>query len=70
MNKMIYISRNKVVRMALMAVAMLAIPALAHAQDGCTNSPENPTVVLAVVGFGGAFLASARARIKARRRSK
>jgi len=44
-----------------------------HAQGGeistgtCDDSPENPTIVLAVVGSAGAFLASARARIKARR---
>jgi XrtJ-associated TM-motif-TM protein len=41
-----------------------------HAQNGCENSPENPTAILAVVGSAGAFLASARARIKVRRRSK
>jgi XrtJ-associated TM-motif-TM protein len=40
-----------------------------HAQDGCAHSPENPTAILAVVGSAGAFFASARARIKARRRS-
>lgn len=40
-----------------------------HAQDGCENSPENPTVVLAVVGSAGAFYVSARARIKARKGS-
>jgi XrtJ-associated TM-motif-TM protein len=38
-----------------------------HAEDGCENSPENPTAILAVVGSAGAFLASARARVKARR---
>jgi XrtJ-associated TM-motif-TM protein len=41
-----------------------------HAQNGCANSPENPTAILAVVGSAGAFLASARARIKARRSTK
>jgi XrtJ-associated TM-motif-TM protein len=40
-----------------------------QAQNGCITSPENPTAVLAVVGSAGAFLASAHARIKARRRS-
>jgi XrtJ-associated TM-motif-TM protein len=46
-----------------------------HAQGGeittgtCDNSPENPTVILAVVGSAGAFLASARTRMKARRDS-
>jgi XrtJ-associated TM-motif-TM protein len=40
-----------------------------HAQDGCVTSPENPTAILAVVGTAGAFFTTARARIKARRRS-
>ena len=39
-----------------------------HAQNGCVTSPENPTAVLAVVGSAGAFFASARARIKSRRK--
>lgn len=37
--------------------------------DGCVNSPENPTAILAVVGSAGAFFVSVRARIKARRNS-
>ena len=50
-----------------------------HAQDGpsggvysgtCTESPENPTAILALLGSAGAFCVSARARIKARRDSK
>jgi XrtJ-associated TM-motif-TM protein len=46
----------------------VAIPL--HAQSGCTNSPENPTAILAVIGSAGALFASARARIRARRVSK
>jgi XrtJ-associated TM-motif-TM protein len=34
----------------------------AFAQGGCVNSPENPTVVLALVGSAGAALASIRNR--------
>ena len=49
---------------------MFAVTLPVHAQSGCTDSPENPTVVLALVGSAGAFLASARARFKARRNSK
>lgn len=49
---------------------MLAVTVSANAQGGCVNSPENPTVVLALVGSAGAFLSSARARFKARRNSK
>jgi XrtJ-associated TM-motif-TM protein len=48
---------------------LLAVALPLHAQGGCTSSPENPTAILAVVGSAGAFFASARARIKARRRS-
>ena len=55
----------------LVAVAlMLAVTVSANAQTGCVNSPENPTVVLGLVGSAGAFLASARARFKARRNAK
>jgi XrtJ-associated TM-motif-TM protein len=39
-----------------------------HAQTGCTDSPENPTAILAVVGSAAAFFVSARARIKSRRK--
>jgi XrtJ-associated TM-motif-TM protein len=46
---------------------LLAVALPLHAQTGCTNSPENPTAILAVIGSAGAFLASARVRIKARR---
>ena len=49
---------------------MLAVTVSANAQGGCVNSPENPTVVLALVGSAGAFLSSARARFKARRNSR
>jgi XrtJ-associated TM-motif-TM protein len=42
-----------------------------HAQaNGCADSPENPTAILAVVGGAGALFASVRARIKSRQRSK
>ncbi len=51
----------------LALLVSIALPL--HAQDGCVNSPENPTAILAVVGSAGVFFASARARIKARRRS-
>jgi XrtJ-associated TM-motif-TM protein len=55
----------------LAGIALLSSVALPlHAQDGCINSPENPTAILAVVGSAGAFFVSVRARIKARRNSK
>jgi len=40
-----------------------------RAQTGCTDSPENPTVVLALVGSAGALFSTVRARLKARRNS-
>jgi XrtJ-associated TM-motif-TM protein len=52
-----------------LALLLCAAALPLHAQDGCDNSPENPTAILAVVGSAGAFFVSARARIKARRRS-
>jgi XrtJ-associated TM-motif-TM protein len=49
---------------------LFAITLPLHAQaSGCTNSPENPTAILALVGSAGAFFATARIRIKARRSS-
>ncbi len=48
----------------LFAVVAAALPL--HAQVGCTNSPENPTIVLALIGTAGAFLASARRRFTKR----
>jgi XrtJ-associated TM-motif-TM protein len=61
---------TKSARMILGFALLLCIALPLHAQDGCTNSPENPTAILAVVGSAGAFFATARARIKARRSSK
>jgi XrtJ-associated TM-motif-TM protein len=43
---------------------MLALPL--HAQTGCDDSPEDPTIVLALVGGAGAIAASL---MRARRRS-
>lgn len=50
------------------AVLLSALPL--HAQGGCVNSPENPTVVLALVGSAGMFLASVRTRMRAGRNPK
>jgi XrtJ-associated TM-motif-TM protein len=35
-----------------------------HAQTGCTDSPEDSTVVLALVGSAGVLLSSLRARAR------
>ena len=53
----------------LFGLAVLAVAvAPMYGQDGCLNSPENPTVVLALVGSAGAVTASVRARLRARRK--
>ncbi len=48
------------------ALFLVAARAL-QAQTGCTDSPENPTVVLALVGGVGALFSAVRARMKGRR---
>ena len=68
MNKVVRISQKKIVWLASVAFMVMAAPMFAHAQTGCTDSPENPTAVLALVGCAGAFFASARQRLKARGR--
>ena len=49
-------------------VALLVVCSPMYAQNGCENSPENPTVVLALVGSAGAFVSAARTRLRARRK--
>ena len=48
---------------------ILAMALPLHAQTGCTDSPENPTVVLALVGAAGALFATVRSRLRMRRKS-
>ena len=47
---------------------LFLVAAPLHAQTGCTDSPENPTVVLVLLGGAGALFSATRARLKARRR--
>jgi len=56
-------------RALMVLIAVMCIPALLRAQTGCEDSPEDPTLVLALVASGGALIATARARFKARRNS-
>jgi XrtJ-associated TM-motif-TM protein len=46
---------------------MMLVAAPLRAQTGCTDSPENPTVVLALVGGAGALFSAVRTRMRARR---
>jgi XrtJ-associated TM-motif-TM protein len=44
------------------ALALLLFPALPlRAQSGCDDSPEDPTIVLALLGSAGACIAGLRA---------
>jgi XrtJ-associated TM-motif-TM protein len=45
----------------------LLVAAPLYGQTGCTDSPENPTVVLALVGSAGALFSAVRSRLKTRR---
>jgi XrtJ-associated TM-motif-TM protein len=54
---------------AVLGCALFLLAAMPlYAQTGCTDSPENPTVVLALVGGAGAMFSAVRAKIKARRK--
>lgn len=48
-------------------LALFALTLPLRAQSGCDDSPENPTVVLALVGGAGALWSTLRARMKSRR---
>jgi XrtJ-associated TM-motif-TM protein len=43
---------------------VLTIATPARAQNGCVNSPENPTAILALVGSAGGVLVAARNRMR------
>jgi XrtJ-associated TM-motif-TM protein len=60
--KIVRISQDKPVRIALVAIAVLTAPLVAHAQSGCTDSPENPKVVLVLLGGVGALFSAIRAK--------
>jgi XrtJ-associated TM-motif-TM protein len=45
---------------------LLLITVPLHAQTGCDDSPENPTLVLAIVGAAGALISTMRARYRSR----
>lgn len=47
-------------RISLLVLTLAAIALPVHAQDGCDDSPEDPTIVLALVAAAGAFVASVK----------
>ena len=60
---------NKSLRLLVWSALFVCVAAPLHAQTGCTDSPENPTVVLALVGSAAALFSTVRARASARRKS-
>jgi XrtJ-associated TM-motif-TM protein len=55
--------------LAMWCAIVLSVAVPLHAQDGCIDSPENPTIVLALAGSAGWFFSTMRLRSKARRKS-
>jgi len=47
-----------------LALAVMAVPA--HAQGGCDDSPENPTLILAGLASGAYAVSSLRNRLRGR----
>jgi XrtJ-associated TM-motif-TM protein len=48
---------------ALLSFVLLSAT-VAQAQSGCTNSPENPTALLGLLGAGGLFAARSRDKVR------
>jgi XrtJ-associated TM-motif-TM protein len=59
--------RNKTLTITALAF-FLAIALPAHAQGGCIDSPENPTLILAGLAGGAFAINSLRTRFRARRK--
>jgi XrtJ-associated TM-motif-TM protein len=61
-----FVDEGKEIRMIrrcclLLALMLAAVVLPVRAQGGCEDSPEDPTIVLALVGGAGALAASVRA---------
>ena len=53
----------------LIGVLLFACAFTLRAQGGCVDSPEDPAVVLALLGASGVVFSAIRGRVKARRGS-
>ena len=51
-------------RILTLTVLVLALPVALHAQNGCVNSPENPTALLALTGVAAGAWSTFGARRK------
>jgi XrtJ-associated TM-motif-TM protein len=60
---------KKIFLLTALAFAFIAaVPA--HAQAGCDDTPENPTLILAGLASGAFAVSSMRTRFRARRAAK
>jgi XrtJ-associated TM-motif-TM protein len=57
--------RSALFFVAAVFILLVAVPL--RAQTGCTDSPEDPTIVLALVASAGALFPVVRAHLRARR---
>ncbi len=56
-------------RIWLLAVIVMGVPVIAHAQiGGCVDSPENPTAILVLVGAAAYALPTLRQKLRGIRR--
>jgi len=46
------------------AIVLFAVALPLHAQGGCENSPENPTVILGLISAAGVGIFQLRSRMK------
>jgi XrtJ-associated TM-motif-TM protein len=58
---------RKLIRFAVRCALLLLVAVPLYGQGGCEDSPENPTLVLALVAGVGAVFSAVRTRVKARR---
>ena len=64
---------SRIGRLSLMILAAMTLTAARNALgqiSGCVDSPEDPTIVLAIVGLGAAAVPLAASRVRSRRKAK
>jgi XrtJ-associated TM-motif-TM protein len=54
----------RALRITFTLTALCCIPTLALCQGGCVNSPENPTLILALVGGAAAACSALHSKLR------